>query len=106
MRDYDPPLSLDGGKDGLEFIRKIAKDFGRLSNEGAHCLCQIGPSQASMSDLIFRDAGFRDIEIKGNYFGAPCCIVVKKTIRRCAGRCLLKKLKEVFHSNRNNMVKI
>ncbi|MFA5040966.1 MAG: HemK/PrmC family methyltransferase [Bdellovibrionales bacterium] len=78
MRDYDPPHSLDGGKDGMDFVRKLAVDFDRLSNDKAICVCQIGPSHAKEAESIFRRASFGNTEIKGNYADLPCCIVVKK----------------------------
>lgn len=77
-RDYDPIPALDGGHDGLSFIRKMAEDFERISKEDSLCVCQIGPVQASRALLIFQDKGFRHMEIKGNDIGAPCCLVVNR----------------------------
>ncbi len=78
MRDYDPPHSLDGGKDGLDFVRKIAADFDRLSNDKALCFCQIAPSKAREAEAVFRRAGFKNTEIKGDYLGLPCALVAFK----------------------------
>ncbi|MFA4993808.1 MAG: HemK/PrmC family methyltransferase [Bdellovibrionales bacterium] len=78
MRNYDPPISLDGGADGLDFIRKVAADFDRLSQSKALCLCQLGAIYASEVVQIFEKAGFSDVRVMGNYAGEPCCLVVKK----------------------------
>jgi len=96
MRDYDPPASLDGGKDGLDFFRKLAKDFDRLSIPGALCLFQIGPHYAIPAQQLFRTVGFKDIETQTNFLGMPCCISVRKKAQSPLSRRLKKRFNNGF----------
>jgi len=78
MRDFDPPASLDGGDDGLDFFRRLAKDFDRLSTPEGRCFVQIGPRYATLAARIFRNAGFKNVGTLANYLGEPCCLSVGK----------------------------
>jgi release factor glutamine methyltransferase len=58
VRNYDPVLALDGGADGLEAYRMIAKGAKlRLSDQGFVVL-EIGAGQASEVETIFVGEGF------------------------------------------------
>jgi release factor glutamine methyltransferase len=53
VRDYDPPLSLDGGADGLCAYRKIAADGSRLLAPGGRLMVELGRGQeAGVSALL------------------------------------------------------
>ncbi len=73
MRDHDPHVSLNGGKDGLDFFRYVAKDMRRLAKSDGLGLFQIYSSHREAR--IFRKEGFQT-EVKRNYLGNPCCIIV------------------------------
>jgi release factor glutamine methyltransferase len=80
MRDHDPLVALDGGKDGLSFFRYIVKDFDRLAKLGG-----LGVFQAYFRNReasIFRRAGL-PTEVKFNYLGNPCCVAVINNRRVC-----------------------
>jgi len=49
----EPRIALDGGKDGLEFYRRIAKDAQNFLNAGGVLLMEIGWDQANdIRDLL------------------------------------------------------
>lgn len=46
VKDFEPSLALDGGKDGLIFYEKIAKNCQKYLNEGGIVLLECGINQA------------------------------------------------------------
>lgn len=57
VRDFDPHLALDGGKDGLDGYRLVAAEAQRLLAPGGHVVVELGAGQqAAVSDL-FAQAG-------------------------------------------------
>ena len=46
VRDFEPSLALDGGEDGLDFYRRLAKDATRRLNRGGTLLLECGQGQA------------------------------------------------------------
>ncbi len=61
VRNYDPLVALDGGGDGLEIYREIAKDISKLTPAGVIVL-EVGAGQhASVSELFQRQCLARPI---------------------------------------------
>lgn len=52
---HDPRLALDGGKDGLDLIRRLLPQAARLTST---LLMECGPSQAEQVAELARSAGF------------------------------------------------
>ena len=74
MRDHDPVAAFDGGRDGLDYFRLIARDFGRLASPGG-----VGVFQASDPSLVrqlFERAGHTRTHIEVNYLGIPHSVSV------------------------------
>lgn len=53
VRDFDPPLALDGGADGLEFYRLIAAQAKALLKPDGKLLIEFGDGQAEAIRKIF-----------------------------------------------------
>ena len=63
VKNYDPKLALDGGNDGLDFYRAIAKESkGHLKPKGK-IFFEIGKGQYAQVKKILKDNGF--VNIKG-----------------------------------------
>ena len=54
VKSYDPLLSLDGGDDGLNCYRSIAKDIKRIINKNAIIILEIGYNQCISVIEIFK----------------------------------------------------
>jgi len=76
MKNHDPIISLDGGEDGLNFIKRLADSFKNISYANSICLCQISQIYAKEAEQLFADNGFRT-SIKTNFFKEACCIIAE-----------------------------
>ena len=63
VRDHEPRLALDGGEDGLCFIRRIAEDARRYLYSDGWLLLETGFDQGKEASVILKDAGYREVEI-------------------------------------------
>ena len=58
VKNFDPFLALDGGNDGLEAYRQIAKASGRVLKPNGRVYLEIGFDQAKQVVDIFNKQGF------------------------------------------------
>ena len=56
-RDYEPLTALDGGADGLDLLRRVAKASTRWLRPGGRLLIEISDRQHESAMAAFRDAG-------------------------------------------------
>ncbi|MCR5778693.1 MAG: peptide chain release factor N(5)-glutamine methyltransferase [Lachnospiraceae bacterium] len=69
VREHDPHLALDGGDDGLDFYRILAKESkDYLISEGM-VLVEIGYDQGSDVKAIFEAEGYIDVTVLSDYAG-------------------------------------
>ena len=66
VKDYDPRISLDGGKDGLEFYRQIAIYAPYFLKKKGKLLVEVGINEAENVKHLFEQSGF-DCHIKKDY---------------------------------------
>lgn len=67
VKDFEPRLALDGGKDGLVFYRKIARDFKKHLN--GRLAFEIGFNQGETVKEILEENGYENIEVIKDYNG-------------------------------------
>jgi release factor glutamine methyltransferase len=75
VRNYDPPLALDGGTGGLAAYRAIAADLPRLLASGGLFACEIGAGQENAVAGIISAAGLVIDNILRDLAGIPRCVV-------------------------------
>jgi release factor glutamine methyltransferase len=61
VKDYEPYIALCGGKDGLDFYRKITMQSLKVLDEGGLLAYEIGYDQGEAVQNILKDNGFKDI---------------------------------------------
>ena len=66
---HEPVLALDGGEDGLDFYRSIAKEGKRFLLPGGRVYVEIGYDQGTSVKDIFQKEGFLDVEVFQDYAG-------------------------------------
>ncbi len=63
VKDYEPHMALDGGSDGLDFYRAIAKEWKHALVPGGKLLFELGIGQADAVLRLMRSEGFGDLEL-------------------------------------------
>ena len=64
VKNYEPHLALDGGKDGLDFYRILAKQAKNHLTEGGKLFLEIGYDQGESVPKLFGDE--YDVEVKAD----------------------------------------
>lgn len=75
VRDFEPRLALDGGADGLDFYRAIARDFEKFLAPKGYLFLEVGYDQAKEVAALF---GKWDIKIIKDYSGIERIVRVRK----------------------------
>lgn len=79
IRDYEPLHALDGGKDGLDFYRRIIEEAPFYLARGGLLIMEIGYGQSeSVEKLLESEGDFIEIEIKEDLAGIDRIIRAKK----------------------------
>ena len=63
----EPIMALDGGADGYDFYRRIAKDAPAFLKPGGVLLLEVGYDQAPTVMVLCREAGFTDVQAHEDY---------------------------------------
>ncbi len=75
VKDFEPMLALDGGKDGLKFYREILQHGFEHLNEGGTIFMEIGFDQGKSIENLFKNF---DVKIKKDYNDNARIAVVKR----------------------------
>ena len=67
----EPRMALDGGKDGLDFYRRIASEAAGHLKPGGMIAVELGIGEAEAVAAMFREAGLSDVEIRKDLYGVP-----------------------------------
>jgi release factor glutamine methyltransferase len=78
VRDFDPPLALDGGADGLEAYRAIATDLPRLLAPAGVFAGELGQGQENAVAGIIIANGLVVDAILPDLAGIPRCIAARR----------------------------
>jgi release factor glutamine methyltransferase len=71
VRDYDPPQALDGGADGLDGYRAIARQVRPLLASGGRLIVELGAGQEGAVRALFTKAGLNVAAAKDDLAGIP-----------------------------------
>lgn len=66
---HEPRIALDGGTDGLDFYRRIAKEGKCFLLPGGRVYLEIGYDQGESVKNIFQKEGYREVEVFKDYEG-------------------------------------
>ncbi len=65
----EPALALDGGSDGLDFIRILTNNTRTVLNRNGVLLSEVGEYHAQAASKLFETAGFSDVRIHQDLAG-------------------------------------
>jgi release factor glutamine methyltransferase len=67
VRDFEPRLALDGGADGLDFVRKILEQAPAFLEPDGVLAMEIGAGEAAATAALFESHGYRAVRIDRDY---------------------------------------
>jgi release factor glutamine methyltransferase len=63
VRDHEPRMALDGGRDGLAFYRRILQGAGDFLKKDGWLLVEIGFDQGEAVRSMFEDHRYKSIRV-------------------------------------------
>lgn len=78
VREHDPRRALDGGADGLDFYRRLAREAGGYLNAGGRMLLEFGDGQESALPKIFEEQKWIVEHVKADYSGRARILVLRR----------------------------
>jgi release factor glutamine methyltransferase len=80
VRDYDPRGALDGGPDGLDYYRRLAREtVGRLAADGRTML-ELGDDQAEAIKTVYLEQKWIVERIEEDYTRRPRIMIARKPV--------------------------
>ncbi len=67
VRDFEPRAALDGGVDGLDFVRRIVAEAPPFLEPGGVLALEIGAGEAPAVRDLFVEHGYGDVQIERDY---------------------------------------
>lgn len=78
VRFHEPRMALDGGEDGLDFYRRIAKEGKRFLRDGGRIYLEIGHDQGASVPALLEAEGFLEVKMIRDLAGNPRVVKGKK----------------------------
>lgn len=78
VREHEPRMALDGGRDGLDFYRKIVGSSLEYLRSGGWLLFEIGQEQGADVMKMMQDAGMEEIEVVQDLAGLDRVVIGRK----------------------------
>lgn len=75
---HEPKMALDGGEDGLQFYRVIARDWAKHLRSGGFVAVEIGIGQAEDVCKLFREAGLTNVTATADFAGVERVVYGKR----------------------------
>ena len=63
VKDYEPRKALDGGADGLDFYRILARESKEYLKRGGLVFWEIGYDQGETVSNLLQDEGYKNVEV-------------------------------------------
>lgn len=83
VKDHDPLLALDGGPDGLDAYRALARDAGRLLAPSGALVVELGAGQAADVAALLAGAGlYVETPARPDLAGIPRAITARLSVHR------------------------
>lgn len=78
VKDFDPRLALDGGPDGLDFYRRLARDAQSRLQPGGRMMLEFGDGQADAIRKLFENEKWVVEAIKADYSGRLRILIARR----------------------------
>ena len=78
VRDFDPHVALDGGADGLDFYRRLARESQAWLKPEGRLLVEFGDGQADALRLLFSEQNWIVEAIEADYAHQPRILLARR----------------------------
>ena len=78
VRDHEPGGALDGGEDGLCYVRRIAREASGYLKDHGLLLMEIGDEEGADAIRIFENEGYEDIKVFPDLSGKDRVLSARK----------------------------
>ncbi|MDB6065851.1 MAG: hemK [Pedosphaera sp.] len=78
VRDHDPRTALDGGEDGLDFYRRLAREAGAFLKPGGRIMLEFGDGQADALRNLFEREKWIVEAVKPDYSGRSRMLIASR----------------------------
>ncbi len=75
IKRYEPRIALDGGRDGLDFIRKLVKESPAYLKSGGFVALEVGVNQASSVKFLMERSGFVKVRTEKDLSGVERVVI-------------------------------
>ena len=75
VRDYEPRAALDGGPNGLKFIREVAPGIPSILRRPGIVAFEIGSTQGERAKSVFRQIGLSEVEVLQDLAGRDRVVI-------------------------------
>ena len=82
VRAHDPPGALDGGVDGLDCYRRLAKILPALLKPGGIAILELGAGQAKAVRTLAEASGLEVLALRPDLAGIERALVLRRASRR------------------------
>jgi release factor glutamine methyltransferase len=86
VRDYDPPIALAGGPDGLSCYRSLLPGVARLAAPGAVVALEVGAGAGAAVASLARKSGLEVLDQVADLAGTVRCVVATRAGRTEQGK--------------------
>jgi release factor glutamine methyltransferase len=76
VRDYEPPVALYGGDDGLEVYRRLVPEARRLLQPGGWLMMELGYAVVDAVRAMLAD--WREVEVASDLAGLPRVVMARR----------------------------
>lgn len=78
VKEHEPILALDGGKDGLDFYKKISKIAKYYLSSNGYLIFEIGFDEAEELQNVLTKDGYNNIRVLKDYSGNDRVVIANK----------------------------
>jgi release factor glutamine methyltransferase len=80
VRDYDPRIALDGGADGLDFYRRLAREAGPVLKPNGKIMLEFGDAQEKPLTEMFTNENWIVEQLVSDYTQTPRILIARRMI--------------------------
>ena len=78
VRDHEPRMALDGGRDGLDFYRVLTKQAASFLKDQGVLAVEIGYDQGEAVSELFVQYGFESVQVIQDLAGLDRVVMGRK----------------------------